>query len=154
MRIALSLALGLIALATSATAAPDYGKRGAPIDPAVSAQLIGRWTNPVDKVIIQIDAVDLESGMIHGREWPTSGQAQGDEHELIGWVSAAAPRQGFDTVTPVTFSTTLHEYGTLPIWAGFLKDGQLVTMHYLVWPVRTYSWDHISSFSETWSRLP
>ena len=158
MRIAatlgLALGLGWLACAAPAAAAPDYGKRGAPIDPSVTARLVGRWTNPVDKVIIQIDTVDLQSGAIRGREWPTSGEAKGDEHELTGWVSGAAPRPGFDNVVPVTFSTTLHEYGTLPIWAGFLKDGQIVTLHYLVWPNRTYAWDHISSFSETWSRIP
>jgi hypothetical protein len=27
-------------------------------------------------------------------------------------------------------------------------------MHYLVWPNRPYSWDHISTFQETWTRLP
>jgi len=27
-------------------------------------------------------------------------------------------------------------------------------MHYLVWPNRSYSWDHISAFQETWTRLP
>jgi hypothetical protein len=54
----------------------------------------------------------------------------------------------------VIFSTTLYEYGTLPSWAGFLAaDGTIVTMHYLVWPVRTYPWDHISAFAETWTRV-
>jgi len=60
----------------------------------------------------------------------------------------------FDNVVPVTFSTTLYEYGTLPVWAGFLRDDKLITMHYLVWPNRPYSWEHISTFQETWTKLP
>jgi len=29
-----------------------------------------------------------------------------------------------------------------------------VTMHYLVWPNKRYTWDHISTFQETWSKIP
>jgi hypothetical protein len=145
---------GMLALAAPAGATPDYAKRGAPLDPALAQMLIGKWTNPVDKVVIEITAVDPVSGKIAGKEWPTTGQASGDEHELTGWVSAGATRAGFDTVTPITFSTTLFEYGTLPAWAGFLRDGKITTMHYLVWPTKMYSWDHIAAFQETWSRIP
>ncbi len=134
--------------------APDYGKRLAPIDPAVKAQLLGKWTNPVDKLVIVITSVDMESGKIGGIVQPTTGPAAADEHELTGWVSAAPPRENFDNVTPVSFSTTLYEYGTLPAWAGYLKDGKIVTMHYLVWPNKTYTWDHIATFSETWTKVP
>ena len=150
-------ALGLVGAAVAcavALAAPDYGKRALAIDPELKSRLIGRWTNPVDALIIEITSVDLVSGQIRGRVSPTSGPAAADEHELIGWVSAAPRKEAFDTVVPVTFSTTLYEYGTLPVWAGFLRDDKLVTMHYLVWPNRAYSWDHISTFQETWTRLP
>ena len=85
---------------------------------------------------------------------PVTGPAAANEHELIGWVSGAPQRESWDTVIPVTFSTTLYEYGTLPVWAGFLRDDRLVTMHYLVWPTKPYSWDHISAFQETWTRSP
>ena len=59
----------------------------------------------------------------------------------------------YSVVLKVT-GTTLYEYGTLPVWAGFLRDDKLITMHYLVWPNRAYPWDHISTFQETWTRLP
>jgi hypothetical protein len=134
--------------------APDYSKRAQALDPAIRAKLIGKWTNPVDQLVIEIVSIDLVSGQLKGKEWPTTGQAAGDEHELIGWVSAAPVREKFDNVIPVTFSTTLYEYGTLPVWAGFLRDDKLVTMHYLVWPNKTYTWDHISTFQETWTRMP
>ena len=147
-------AIAVLALAATPAGAIDYAKRAAPLDPALRQALIGKWTNPVDKVVIEITDVDLASGKLTGKEWPTTGQAAGDEHELTGWISAAPRREGFDNVTPVSFSTTLFEYGTLPVWAGFLRDGQIVTMHYLVWPNRTYTWDHVQAFSETWSRLP
>jgi hypothetical protein len=137
----------------SAMSAPDYSKRLQNLDKAVETSLLGKWTNPVDRVVIEIDAVDLESGKISGKVLPTTGPAAADEHELTGWVNAAPVKEGFDNVTPITFSTTLYEYGTLPAWAGFLKDGRIVTMHYLVWPNKTYSWDHISSYSETWTKL-
>lgn len=146
--------LGAGLLCVTAFAAPDYGKRAQTLDPAIKSRLLGKWTNPVDAVVIEISSIDLASGQIRGRVSPTSGPAAADEHELIGWISAAPPRESWDNVVPVTFSTTLYEYGTLPVWAGYLRDDKLITMHYLVWPNRAYSWDHISAFQETWTRLP
>jgi hypothetical protein len=147
--------LGAGLLCASALAAPDYGKRVQTLDPALKGRLIGRWTNPVDQLVIEISSIDLVSGEIRGKVQPTSGPAAASEHELIGWVSAAPlQKEPWDNVIPVTFSTTLYEYGTLPVWAGFLRDDKLVTMHYNVWPARRYSWDHISAFQETWTRLP
>lgn len=147
-------ALSVSLLSATALAAPDYGKRAQPLEPAALARLIGKWTNPVDHLVIDISSVDPVSGQIHGRVSPTSGPAAADEHELIGWVSAAPRRESLDNVLPVTFSTTLYEYGTLPVWAGFLRDDKLVTLHYLVWPNRAYAWDHVAAFAETWTRVP
>jgi hypothetical protein len=141
-------------LCLPALAAPDYSQRAAPLAPALAARLIGRWTNPVDNLIIEITAVDLASGALRGSVRPSSGPAAAHEHELIGWVSAAPPRTSLDAVVPVTFSTTLYEYGTLPVWAGFLREERLITLHYLVWPNRAYPWDHVSAFQETWTRVP
>jgi hypothetical protein len=146
--------LGITVLVLQPSWAVDYSKRIQPLDPSIRSKLLGKWTNPVDKVVIEITSIDLQSGQLRGHEWPTTGQAAGSDHELMGWVNAAPPREQFDNVVPVTFSTTLPEYGTLPVWAGFLRDNALVTMHYLVWPNRTFPWDHISAFSETWTRLP
>ena len=154
MKRALQVFLGVGLAWGMAQAAPEYGKRALPLDPSVTAKLIGKWTNPVDNLVIEISSVDPASGQLRGRVSPTSGPAAANEHELIGWVSAAPRKESFDNVVPVTFSTTLYEYGTLPVWAGFLRDDKLVTMHYLVWPNRTYSWDHITAFSETWVRMP
>jgi hypothetical protein len=146
--------LGAWLLGAQALAAPDYRKRIQALEPAIQARLLGKWTNPVDGLVIEISSVDLASGQIKGKVSPTSGPAAADEHELTGWISAAPQKDSFDNVVPITFSTTLYEYGTLPVWAGFLRDDKLITMHYLVWPNRTYSWDHISTFQETWTRLP
>jgi hypothetical protein len=145
---------GACLLCADASAAPDYGKRVQVLEPAIRARLVGKWTNPVDGLVIEISSVDLASGQIRGKLSPTSGPAAANDHELIGWVSAAAHTEPFDNVVPVTFSTTLYEYGTLPVWAGFLRDDKLITMHYLVWPNRSYPWDHISTFQETWTKLP
>lgn len=131
----------------------DYSKRAQALDPSLRTRLIGKWTNSVDHVIVEIDALNLNSGRITGKEWPTSGPSS-EIHELDGWVNAAPPKESFDNVVPITFSTTLYEYGTLPAWAGFLRGDTIVTMHYLVWPNRPYSWDHISTFQETWTRVP
>lgn len=133
---------------------PDYGKRAQALDDSIRAKLMGRWTNPLDNVIIEIESVDLASGEIRGTEWAQTGPAAGDAHELTGWVSAAPQKAGYDNVIPVSFSTSLYEYGTLPVWAGFLKDGGIVTMHYLVWANQAYSWNHVSAFQETWTKLP
>jgi hypothetical protein len=146
--------LALSLLSGSALGAPDYGKRAQALEPAMKSRVLGRWTNPVDGLIIEIGTIDLVSGQIRGKVIPTSGPAAADEHELVGWVSVAPLKESFDNVVPITFSTTLYEYGTLPVWAGFLREDKLITMHYLVWPNRRYSWDHISTFQETWTRLP
>jgi len=150
-----AVGLCLLLVYGGASSAPDYSKRAQALEPAIQARLIGKWTNPVDSLVIEISSVDLASGQIRGKVSPTTGPAAGNEHELIGWVNAGPPINGkFDTVIPVTFSTTLYEYGTLPAWAGYLREDKLVTMHYLVWPTRPYPWDHISAFQETWTRLP
>lgn len=133
---------------------PDYSKRAQALDASIQAKLVGRWTNPLDNVIIEIESVDLASGRIQGKEWAQTGPAAGDAHELTGWVSAAPQKAGYDNVIPVSFSTTLYEYGTLPVWAGYLKGDGIVTMHYLVWPNQVYVWNHVSTFQETWTRLP
>jgi hypothetical protein len=157
MRTALAVILSLSA--ASAAGEVNYAKRAAPVDPAISARLLGRWTNPVDNLVIDIRSIDPTSGALRGLEWPTiasrpGSAAPGTEHELIGWISAAPQRAGADNVTPVSFSVSLFEYGTLPVWAGYLTGERLITMHYLVWPSRAYPWDHISAFQEVWTRLP
>lgn len=144
----------LVSHAASAAGTLDYGKRLQKLDKTIESSLLGKWTNPVDRVVIEIDSVDLVSGKLSGKVSPTTGPAAADEHELVGWVNAAPAKEGVDNVVPVTFSTTLYEYGTLPSWAGYLKDGKIVTMHYLVWPNKTYTWDHITAFQETWTKLP
>jgi hypothetical protein len=149
-----SLVLSSVAGSVNSSGAADYSKRLMPLDPSIRTSLMGRWTNPVDRVVIEITSVNLTSGQILGEEWPTTGLASGSRHDLVGWVNAAPVKADYDNVVPVSFSTTLFEYGTLPSWAGFLRDGKIVTMHYLVWPNRPYSWDHISAFQETWTRLP
>ncbi len=130
----------------------DYGKRAQPLDGSLRTRILGRWTNPVDRLVVEISSLDLVSGRITGEVLPQTGPAAANAHELVGWVSAAPPKENFDGVIPITWSTTLYEYGTLPVWAGFLRGDTITTMHYLVWPNRTYSWDHISTFQETWTR--
>jgi hypothetical protein len=146
--------LTLTALGSQHSWGADYTKRIMALDPGIQKKLIGKWTNPVDHLVIEIASLDLASGQLKGKVLPTTGPAAGAEHELIGWVSGAPVREKFDNVTPVTFSTTLHEYGTLPVWAGFLRDDKLITMHYLVWPNKMYTWEHISTFQQTWTRMP
>jgi hypothetical protein len=148
-----ALALAFASIESGSSSATDYSKRIQPLDPAIRNRIIGKWTNSVDKVVIEITSIDLASGQLKGKEWPTTGQAAGDEHDLLGWISAAPTRDNFDNVIPISFSTSLYEYGTLPVWAGFLRDDSIVTMHYLVWPNKAYSWDHVSAFQETWTRI-
>jgi hypothetical protein len=145
--------LTLYLMQSGDASAVDYSKRIQPLDQAILNRLVGKWTNPLDRVVIEITSVDLASGRLQGKEWPTTGQAAGDEHELVGWVSAAPARDKSDTVIPISFSTSLYEYGTLPVWAGFLRDDTIITMHYLVWPSTAYPWNHISTFQETWTKM-
>ena len=152
-------AASLIVACAGAASAADYSKRALALSPTIRAALLGKWTNPVDQLVIDIRSVDLTTGEVRGVEWPTvatkaGSSAAGTEHDITGWVSGAPANPNFDNVVPVTLTTSLFEYGTLPVWAGYLKDGKLVTMHYLVWPNRTYPWDHVSAFQETWTKLP
>jgi len=158
-RILVGAAVALTAILVSSFGAKcagpiDYNKRALVLDRSIQTALLGRWTNPGDNLIIEIDSVDLTSGKLSGKVQPTSGPAAADDHELTGWVSAAPAKDGLDSVTPITFSTTLYEYGTLPAWAGYLKDGKITTMHYLIWPNKGYRWDHIASFAEVWTKIP
>src|SRR5215467_5259989 len=66
----------------------DYTKRALVLDKTIQNALLGRWTNPGDNLIIEIDSVDLTSGKLSGKVQPTSGPAAADDHELTGWVSA------------------------------------------------------------------
>src|SRR6267154_2737655 len=68
--------------------APDYSKRAQNLNAALQTKLLGKWTNPVDHVIVEITSVDLTSGQLRGIEWAQTGPAAWDAHELIGWVSA------------------------------------------------------------------
>jgi hypothetical protein len=154
------LALVATLAVTGVCSAQDiYPKRARELDASIRDRLLGKWTNPVDFLVVEIDEVDLKTGAIRGKEWPTEpftpqSSPAGTVHDIVGWVSAAPEKPGADNVIPVSFSTSLVEYGTLPVWAGFLRDDKIVTMHYLVWPVKTYPWDHISAYQETWTKLP
>ena len=147
------LAFFLVTAPALSANAPDYGKRAAPIDPSIRSALVGHWTNPLDHLVIKIEDVDLTSGKITGSLSPSTGLAAANAHELVGWVSDAPKRKDADHVVPVSFTTTLYEYGTLPSWTGYLKDGQLVTMSLLAWPDKPYAWDHMTVFQVTWTKL-
>jgi hypothetical protein len=153
MKTLLALGIALSGMWSGDSLAIDYSKRIQPLDSAILTKLIGKWTNPVDKVVIEITSVDPASGQLKGKEWPSTGQAAGNEHELLGWVSTAPTKDNYDTVIAISFSTSLYEYGTLPVWAGFLREDTIITMHYLIWPTAAYSWNHISTFQETWTRV-
>ncbi|HWX34545.1 MAG TPA: avidin/streptavidin family protein [Steroidobacteraceae bacterium] len=153
MKILWALGIALSGIWSGDSLAIDYSKRIQPLDSAILTKLIGKWTNPVDKVVIEITSVDLVSGLLKGKEWPSTGQAAGNEHELLGWVSTAPARDNYDTVIAISFSTSLYEYGTLPVWAGFVREDTIITMHYLIWPTAAYSWNHVSTFQETWTRV-
>ena len=148
---AMPLANILFATRAMYASAPDDSKRAAPIARAIKSELVGRWTNPVDHLTIEITDIDLTSGKIAGNLSTQTGPAAGHDHELIGWVSTAPEREDADHVVPVSFTTTLYEYGTLPSWTGYLKDGQIVTMSILSWPNKHYAWDHMSVFPVTWT---
>jgi hypothetical protein len=141
--------------ASIAAPAPSVSHaRALDLDESFRARLVGTWTNTIDHLVVNVASVDLATGRIAGTVTPATGPAASNAHELVGWVSGAPVREGYDNVVPVSFSTSLYEYGTLPSWSGFLKDDRLVTMHYLVWPNRPYAWDHVSTFQETWTKLP
>src|SRR5690348_17840354 len=74
----------LVALSAPAWSqgAPDYSKRAAPLEAALKSALVGKWTNPVDHLIVDITDIDLMSGKISGNISPTTGPAAGDAHEI------------------------------------------------------------------------
>jgi len=87
-------AASLIAACSSGASAADYSKRALPLDASIRAALIGKWTNPVDLLVIDIRSVDLTTGEVRGVEWPTvatktGSSAAGTEHDVTGWISGA-----------------------------------------------------------------
>jgi len=60
-------------LCAPSLAAPDYGKRLQVLEPSLKPRLLGKWTNPVDNLVIEISSIDLTSGEIRGKVSPTSG---------------------------------------------------------------------------------
>jgi hypothetical protein len=147
------VAFVLVCAASADPGGPDYNKRAAPISHAAITTLVGRWSNPLDHLDIDIATIDATTGKLAGTE-DAPDSASDQHHDLLGWVNDAPEKPGWDHVVPVTFTTTLHEYGTLPVWAGFLRGRALVTMHYLVWPNTPYNWNHTTSGQETWTKLP
>jgi hypothetical protein len=113
-------AASLIVACAGGASATDYSKRALALDPSIRAALVGKWTNPVDLLVIDIRSVDLTTGEVRGVEWPTvatkaGSSAAGTEHDITGWVSGAPANANLDNVVPVTLSTSLFEYGTLPV---------------------------------------
>ena len=51
-----------LTLGMTATAAPDCSKRAQNLDGSIKAELVGKWTNPVDKVVIEIPDINLTTG--------------------------------------------------------------------------------------------
>src|SRR5689334_16989140 len=100
--IATTVLFALVALWTPAwsQSTPDYSKRAAPLETALKSALVGKWTNPLDHLIIDITDIDLTSGRISGNISPTTGPAAGDAHELVGWVSDAPERKDADHIIP------------------------------------------------------
>ena len=49
--------LAVSLLSGTALAAPDYGKRALALEPAMQPRLLGRWTNPVDGLVIEINSI-------------------------------------------------------------------------------------------------
>ena len=127
-------------------------ERAVPLDPSLQTKLLGKWSAATSTLTIEIDSLDLATGRLEGKEWPTADSSK--VHELIGWVSAAPPRDKADNVVTISFSTSLVEYGTLPSWVGFIRDDKLITLWNQVWPVKAYTWDHFTANQDVWIKSP
>ena len=59
--IQLALAVWLAASGAVSASGPDYNKRAQVLDPSIRTRLVGKWTNPVDKLIIEIKMPAMRS---------------------------------------------------------------------------------------------
>jgi hypothetical protein len=126
-------------------------------DISMQIKLIGKWTNQNEAkgpAIINITAVDSATGQLKGKYSPPSGAAAGQEFDIVGWVSSAAPVANRDNVIVISFSVSLTTYGSIATWTGFLKENKIIANSSNVRSNSGYEWDHITATYDVWSKNP
>jgi Avidin family len=125
----------------------------------VSSQIkfLGKWTNQNEAkgpAIINITSIDSATGQLRGKYYPPSGAAAGQEFDLVGWLSSAAPVANRDNVLVISFSVSLRTYGSIATWTGFLKENKIVASSANVRSNSGYEWDHITATYDVWTKNP
>jgi len=98
-------------------------------DVSSQIKLLGKWTNQNETkgpAIIYITSIDSATGQLRGKYYPPSGVAAGQEFDLVGWLSSAAPVANQDNVLVISFSVSLRTYGSIATWTGFLKENKII----------------------------
>ena len=127
-------------------------------DASLQSRLIGKWTQHYTGMSLQgaalnITFVDPVTGQLKGTWTPPSGAA-GREFDVIGWVSAAPPREKLDNVITISFSVSLTTYGSITSYTGYFKDNKITASWFNIKPNATYEWDHISTGQDIFTRNP
>lgn len=130
----------------------------AALDKSLAEKLVGKWKQEMigartGGAIISITAVDA-MGRISGKYIPPSGPAGGQEFDLIGWISSAAPQEKADNVITVSFTVSLSTYGSISSETGYLRDNKIFAMWHNVRPNTAYDWAHIATGEDVWTKVP
>lgn len=147
----------LIILAPCIFIALCASQRGDAQDVSTQNKLIGKWTNQNETkgpAIINITSIDSATGQLNGKYYPPSGAAAGNEFDLVGWVSSAAPVANRDNVIVISFSVSLRTYGSIATWTGFLKENKIIASSSNVRSNTGYEWDHITATYDVWTKNP
>ena len=136
-----------------------HSSSATPPDKAVIDYLVGKWVQEMvgartGGAIINITAVDPETGRINGKYIPPSGPAGGKEFDVVGWVSSAPPQEKADNVITISFTVSLSTYGSISSETGYLKDKKIYAMWHNVRPNTSYDWAHIATGEDIWSKQP
>jgi avidin family protein len=124
-------------------------------DAALRNKLIGKWANQNQAkgaAILNITAIDSQTGQVRGKYVPPSGAAAGKEFEVVGWVSTLPPKDKLDNVVALSFSVFLSTYGSIASWTGYLRDNTITAMWFNIRPNSGYEWDHIATGQDTFKR--
>jgi len=124
---------------------------------SVQRKLIGKWTNQNETkgpATINITSIDSGTGQLKGKYSPPSGGAAGNEFDIVGWVSSAAPVANRDNVIVISFSVSLNTYGSIATWTGFVKENKIMASSSNVRSNTGYEWNHITATYDVWTKNP
>ena len=121
--------------------------------------MVGVWENQLDEQgeepsTLKFDTIDKDTGQLQGFYTSPSGTG-GNAFKLIGWVNGKEKKKK-NNVKVLAFSVHWGKFGSITSWTGFCekqKSGMPIirTVWHLVRPDTNWPWDHILTFTDTYT---